>query len=68
MFRVFADLRIKALDRAGYLMTLARLRVLDRLAGPMPEPVTDQVAYEDTGRVRRALVEVDEHATSGVRE
>jgi hypothetical protein len=70
MVRVFADLCIKALDRVGYLTTLGRLRILDRLAGPMPERLTDQVIYEDTERLRQVFAEIDfdDHAPSGVRE
>jgi hypothetical protein len=52
MFRVAVNLCIKALDRADCLMTFARLSVLDWLAGPMPEPVTDRVIHE-------ALAEID---------
>lgn len=48
MFRHTADLCARALNRPDYLFTLARRSVLDRLAGPMPERLTDQLIYEDT--------------------
>jgi hypothetical protein len=41
-----ADLFAKALDRAGYLLTLARLSILDCLAGPSPETPTDRAIRE----------------------
>jgi hypothetical protein len=59
MFRVFADLCINAFDRVEYLTTLARLSILDRLAGPIPEPVTDRVIDEETERLPRAFAEAN---------
>ena len=41
MFRRLARLHCDALDRADYLVTLARLRVLDWIAGPEPETEAD---------------------------
>jgi hypothetical protein len=55
MFRVFADLCIKAADRVGYPTTLARLNILDRFAGPLLEPVTDRVINEEIERLRQAF-------------
>jgi hypothetical protein len=39
-----------ALDRAGYLMILARLRMLDWIAGPPPETPTDRAVREEGER------------------
>jgi hypothetical protein len=48
-----------ALDRAGYLMTAARLRLLDWLAGSPPETTTDRAIRKDGERLRKAFPEVD---------
>ncbi len=42
------------LDRAEYLLTLARLTVLDWLA-PMPETPTDRAIREEGERLRKAF-------------
>ncbi len=47
------------LDRADYLLTLARLTVLDWLAGPAAETPTDRAIREEGERLRRALPEID---------
>jgi len=49
----------KALDRAVYAITLARLTVLDWLAGPMPETPADRLRAEEAGRSRQALSPVN---------
>jgi hypothetical protein len=59
MFRRIVDLGAKVIDRAGYAITLARLSILDRLAGPMPELPTDGVINEETERLRLAFAEFD---------
>jgi hypothetical protein len=46
MFSRVVHLCARAFDRAGYLITLARLTVLDRFAGPMPETPADQIRAE----------------------
>jgi hypothetical protein len=61
MFRAALFRCAAALDRADYLITLMRLSVLDRLAGPMPESPADPL---DENWVRRpqpsfAVVEHD---------
>jgi hypothetical protein len=47
------------LDRADYLLTLARLTVLDWLAGPMPETPADHVIREEGERIRKAFPQID---------
>lgn len=51
MFRVVVDLCIKALDRADYLITIARLGILDRLAGPLPETLADRIRARKAERL-----------------
>ncbi len=48
----------KLLDRADYLLTLARLTVLDRLA-PLPETPTDRAIREEGERLRKAFPRFD---------
>jgi hypothetical protein len=59
MFRTFIDLCIKTADRMDYLITLVRLGIHDRLAGPMPELLTDRVIHEDTESLRQAFTSPD---------
>ncbi len=47
------------LDRADYMLTLARLTVLDRLAGSPPETPTDRAIREEGERLRKAFPEID---------
>jgi hypothetical protein len=47
------------LDRADYLLTLARLTVLDWLAGPPPETPTDKAIREEGERLRKAFPEIN---------
>jgi hypothetical protein len=47
------------LDYAEYLLTFARLRVLDRLA-PMPETPVDRAIRDEGERLRRAFPWLDE--------
>jgi hypothetical protein len=51
----------KALNRADYLITLARLRILVRLAGRPPETPTDTAIREQGERLQKAFPEVDFH-------
>lgn len=56
---MFRRLIHAALDRTGYLMTLALLRLYDRIAGPMPETATDLAIREEGERLRKAFPTVD---------
>jgi hypothetical protein len=47
-------------DRVDYLLTLARLTVLDWLAGPPPETPTDRAIREQGERIRKAFPFLDE--------
>jgi hypothetical protein len=42
-----------------YLWTLATLRILDGLAGPLPETPADQQRDRDRKRLRRAFPEIE---------
>lgn len=52
MLRRSVDLCSKTLDRSDYLITLARLSILDRLAGWMPEAPTDRIRWKKLGPLR----------------
>jgi hypothetical protein len=39
-------------DDLDYLVTLLRLRILDRLAGPLPETPSDQQRARDRERIK----------------
>jgi hypothetical protein len=45
-------------DRADYLLTLARLSVLDRLA-PLPKTPVDRAIREEGERLRKAFPTID---------
>jgi hypothetical protein len=49
----------KLLDRTDYLLTLARLTILDWLA-PLPESPTDRAIREEGERLRKAFPFLDE--------
>jgi hypothetical protein len=58
-----ADGRLRQLfwrvaDQLDYLVTLARLRILDALAGPLPETPADRQRYRDRERLRRAFPKI----------
>jgi hypothetical protein len=53
------DIVAKALDRADYLITQARLGILDWLAGPLPETPTDTAIREQGERLRKAFPQLD---------
>jgi hypothetical protein len=42
-------------DDLDYLWTLATLRILDRIAGPLPETPADQQRARDRERLRKAF-------------
>jgi hypothetical protein len=44
-------------DQLDYSVTLARLRILDALAGPLPETPADQQRQRDRERIERAFPE-----------
>jgi len=46
-------------DHLDYLLTLARLRTLDALAGPLPETPADQQRQWDRERIARAFPEIE---------
>jgi hypothetical protein len=46
-------------DHLDYLVTMARLRILDALAGPLPETPADRQWQRDRERVQRAFPEIE---------
>jgi hypothetical protein len=56
---MFRRLCAEFLDRADYLLTLARLTVLDWLAGPPPDTPTDRAIREEGERIRKAFPDID---------
>jgi hypothetical protein len=46
MFSRVVHLCARALDRPGYLMTLALLHLYDWIAGPLPETPADRIRAE----------------------
>jgi hypothetical protein len=46
-------------DDLDYLVTLVRLRVLDALAGPLPETPADQQRERDREQLERAFPEIE---------
>jgi len=59
MFRWFTRFCHYTLDRADYPVTLARLRVLDWIAGPEPHAEPDLRRQAECERLRRAFPRVD---------
>jgi hypothetical protein len=49
----------RVLDRAECWLTLARLRILDALAGPLPETPADQRRARDREKIKRAFPEIE---------
>jgi hypothetical protein len=49
----------RVVDHLDYLVTLARLRILDALAGPLPETRADRQREQDRERIKRAFPEVE---------
>ena len=49
----------RVVDALDYLLTLARLRILDALADPEPETATDQQRDTDRKRIERAFPKLD---------
>jgi hypothetical protein len=46
-------------DQLDYLVTLARLRILDKLAGPLPETPADRQRQRDSERIKRTFPEIE---------
>jgi hypothetical protein len=46
-------------DALDYLWTLATLRILDALAGPLPETEADRQRERDQERIRKAFPAID---------
>jgi hypothetical protein len=46
-------------DLLDYLVTLARLRILDALAGPLPETAADQRRERERERLERVFPEIE---------
>jgi hypothetical protein len=46
-------------DGLGYWLTLARLRILDAVAGPLPKTPADQRRKQDRERMERAFPEIE---------
>jgi hypothetical protein len=59
MFRRPTLLCATVRDRADYAVTLARLSILDRFAGPPPETPPDRAIREQGERLREAFPRVD---------
>ncbi len=47
----------RMVDALDYLLTLARMRILDKLAGPEPETPADEQREGDRKRIERASPE-----------
>ena len=50
----------RALDRVDYWLMLARLRILDALAGPLPETPANQHRQRDHEKIERAFPKIHE--------
>jgi hypothetical protein len=46
-------------DQLDYLVTPARLRILDALAGPLPETRADRQRQRDHEKIERAFPEIE---------
>jgi hypothetical protein len=49
----------RILDRVDYLITSARLRVLDWICGPEPPTAADRQRERDRDRLRKAFPKID---------
>ncbi len=56
---MFKRLYYTALDNTAHLLTLARLRLHDRIAGPPPETPLDRSIREEGERLRKAFPKAD---------
>ena len=55
----YHSLLSRALDRLDYVITLARLRVLDWICGPEPSTAADEQRERELDRLRKAFPKVD---------
>jgi hypothetical protein len=55
----YQSLLSRALDRLDYLITSARLRVLDLICGPEPLTPADEQREREHDRLRKAFPKVD---------
>jgi hypothetical protein len=46
-------------DQLDYVVTLARLRILDALVGPLPETPGDGQRERDRDRIKRAFPDIE---------
>jgi hypothetical protein len=46
-------------DQLDYLLTLAWLRILDALCGPLPETPADRQRQRDRERIKKAFPEIE---------
>jgi hypothetical protein len=46
-------------DQLDYVVTLARLRMLDALAGPLPETPADRQRKRDREQLKRAFPKIE---------
>ena len=49
----------RVIDNLDYGLTLARLRILDALAGPEPETPADQQGEEDREQIERTFPKIE---------
>ena len=49
----------RVVDALDYLVTLARLRIVDAVAGPEPETPADQQRKRDREQLERAFPKID---------
>ena len=62
--RAVADGRLRqlfwrAVDQLDYVVTLARLRILDALTGPLPETPADRKRQRDRETLKRPFPEIE---------
>jgi hypothetical protein len=49
----------RVIDNLDYALTLARLRILDALAGPEPETPEDRQREDDQEQIERAFPKIE---------
>jgi hypothetical protein len=58
--RTTGGVACRVVDHLDYLLTLAWLRILDGLAGPLPETPADRQRQRDRERIKRAFPEIEQ--------